>query len=94
MLRATLYRPLRRDETPPPGTIRVRLAVPTWADFRKPKAGYCCRNRRCSADVVLVEANNSGRTEPHLMTDARCPFCGQLLEFGGYFATVVLAPAE
>jgi hypothetical protein len=44
--------------------------------------------------VVVVESDNSGGIEPHLMADARCPFCDQVPEFGGYFDTVVLVPAE
>jgi hypothetical protein len=59
-----------------------------------PKAGYRCPNRRCTAAVVLVEADYTRGAEPHLMTDAHCPFCKELLPMVGYFEVAHLVPAD
>ena len=94
MLRTNLYRPLRPGETPPPGAARVRVPVETWTEPKHPKAGYRCLNRRCTAAVVLVEADDTRGAEPRLMTDAQCPFCKELLRMVGYFEVAHLAPAD
>jgi hypothetical protein len=94
MLSSNLFRPLRPGEPVPPGAVRVRVPGELWADSKHPKAGYRCLNRRCTAAVVLVEADDTpGGAEPHLMTDAHCPFSKELLRMVGYFEVVVLVPA-
>ena len=90
---ANLYRPLRPGEPVPPNAVRVRVPAELWADPKHPKAGYRCPNRRCTAAVVLVDADDTGGAEPHLMTDAHCPFSKELLRMVGYFEVVVLVPA-
>jgi hypothetical protein len=97
MLPAKLYRVLPPGEERPADVIRVRVPVKEWHDFQRPKAGYRCRNAACSVAVVMIEVDSSTLPHPrtpHLMTDARCPFCGGPLVLGGYYEVVELAPVE
>jgi hypothetical protein len=51
----------------------------------------------CSVAVVMIEVDSSTLPHPrtpHLMTDARCPFCGEPLVLGGYYEVVELAPVD
>jgi hypothetical protein len=97
---APLYRPLADGEPIPPGAVRIRRPVPTWNNAEQPKAGYRCPNRECTIAAVLIEVDVTKARQdehprtPHLMTDAKCPFCGSRLELGSYFEVVVLVPAQ
>jgi hypothetical protein len=52
-----------------------------------------CMLRRRRDDEVDGSTLPHPRT-PHLMTDARCPFCGGPHVLGGYFEVLELAPVE
>jgi hypothetical protein len=98
MLRANRYRPVRRDETPPPGVIRVRSPVEQPAEPWRPKAGLRCPAPVCVLTLVLVEADLA-RYEPPFghnpnLGALNCPYCGNRLRLIGYFEIMHLAPAD
>jgi hypothetical protein len=62
--------------------VRLRIPSKDCSDCQRPKAGYRCRNAACSVSVMLLEVDSTTLPHPrtpHLMCDARCPFCGQLM---------------
>ena len=68
-----------------------------WAGSRRPKAGYRCTNGKCSVSVVLLEVDSTTLRHPrtpHLMCDAHCPLCGELLRLVSYYEVVELVPVE
>jgi hypothetical protein len=48
--------------------------------------------RRMLGSVMLLEVDST--TLPHLMCDARCPFCGKLMKLVSYFDVVELVAVE
>jgi hypothetical protein len=98
MLRATLYRPLRPDETPAPDADRVRLPVERPADPKRPNAGFSCPTPMCVATLVLVETDFDRFKTPFRrradVEHLHCPCCGFLLQLVGYFEIAHLVPAE
>jgi hypothetical protein len=98
MLRATLYRPLRPGETPPPGAIRVRQPVAQPTDPRRPKAGLRCPSPVCVLTLVLVEADLDRYTPPFghnpNLASLNCPYCGNRLRLVGYFEVTHLISAD
>jgi hypothetical protein len=92
-----LCRTLQPGEPPPANVVRLRVPTKDCADCMRPKAGYRCRNAACSVSVMLLEVDSTTLPHPrtpHLMCDARCPFCGQLMRLVSYFEIVELAPGE
>jgi hypothetical protein len=92
-----LYRVLQPGEPRPANVVRIRVPVEKWADFDRPKAGYRCPIKACEVSAVLIETDKTTlplpRT-PHLMCEARCPFCGKLLRLVSHYEIVELVPVE
>jgi hypothetical protein len=94
---AMLYRVLQAREPRPANVVRIRVPVRKWADVQRPKAGYRCLNKACSVSVVLIEVDSTTLLHlraPHLMREARCPFCRKLLRLVSYYEIVELATVE
>jgi hypothetical protein len=63
----------------------------------RPKAGYRCPNKARSVSVVLIEVDSTTLPHPrtpHVITDARYPFCGVLLRLVSYYKVMELAPVN
>jgi hypothetical protein len=94
MLRATLYRPLRPGETPPPDAIRVRQPVEQPADPERPKVGLRCTSQACPTALVMIEADFDRFGDGRKLASLNCPYCGNRLHLAGYFEIMHLAPAD
>jgi hypothetical protein len=92
-----LYRVLQPGEPRPANVVRNRVPVKKWADFQHPKASYRRPNDACSLSVVLIEVDTITLPHPcvpHMMTDAHCPFCAELLWLVSHYEIVPLVPVE
>jgi hypothetical protein len=92
-----LYRTLQPGEPRPANVVRLRVPTKDCTDCHRPKAGYRCRNVACSVAVMLLEVDSTTLPHPrtpHLMCDARCPFCGQLMRLVSYYDVVELVAVE